>query len=303
MRYLYFPGCCCADKASGKGYDESLEAVFHRLGVEREELEDWNCCGATMYMSVDEYQAFAMAARNLALAERQAENNDVESVLLTPCAACYAVLNKTHHYLETYPEVRRRITGALSAAGLTYQGSVRIRHPLDILVNEVGLETITRAVKRPLQGVKIACYYGCLLLRPYASFDNPYHPVTMDHLMEAIGAEAVDWPLKARCCGGALTGTINEIGVRLSYIILSEALRMGAEVIATACPFCQFNLECFQQDMQRKYQLKRVIPVAYFSQLLGVALGCSEREVGLQHLFRPLPLPELSEESSQHVSV
>ena len=158
-------------------------------------------------------------------------------------------------------------------------------------------------MKRPLKGLRVASYYGCLLVRPYATFDDPHHPTSMDRLMSALGAEPVDWSLKTRCCGAALTGTITDVGLRLSYIILSEAIKAGADIVATACPFCQTNLECFQKDMRREYHLESYFPVAYFTQILGIALGLPDREIGLHRLFRPLPFLDKIKEPDQHAQV
>ena len=296
MKYLYYPGCSCSGKTTGRAYSESLTAVFHALDVDYEELEDWNCCGATMYMSVDELQAFGMSARNLALAESQVDGNGAPATLVPPCAACYAVLNKANDYLNEYPEVGDTIHGALDAAGLSYAGNVAVRHPLDIMVNDIGLDAIADRVQRPLENMRVACYYGCLLVRPYAHFDDSHDPTTMDNLLRALGAETVDWPLKTRCCGGSLSGTIEEVGVRLGYILLAEARKRGANIIATACPFCQFNLECFQRKMIRDYNLGSEIPVAFFTQLVGMALDVSNRELGLHRLSIPLTVPEKIEE-------
>jgi heterodisulfide reductase subunit B len=268
----------------------------------REELDDWNCCGATMYMAVDEQQAFAMAARNLALAEQQWKNGNKKPKLMTPCAACYAVLNKTKRYISEYPSVKDNIFHALSEGGLSYNGHTEIKHPLDVIVNDVGLDKIVASVQRPLIDLKVACYYGCLLVRPYADFDDSYSPMSMDHLMRTIGATPINWDLKTRCCGAALTGTISDVGIRMSYIILSEAIRKGADVIATACPFCQSNLECYQKQMKKDFGLKKSLPVAYFSQLLGIAMGLPDDKIGLQHLFKPLPIQREKKEVSHHVS-
>jgi heterodisulfide reductase subunit B len=288
MRYLYYPGCCCALKATGKAYEESLLAVFKALEVPLEELPDWNCCGATAYMSIDEMKAFALAARNLALAQREAETHMLEEAhLVAPCSACFLVLTKAQRYLEEYPAVSERITKALEAAGLRYTNTVRVRHPLDVLVNDIGLEAIRERVKRPLEGLKVACYYGCQTVRPYG-FDDLTNPTTMDRLVEALGAEAVDWPLKARCCGGTHMGTIEEVGMRLSYILLNEAHKRGADVMATACPLCECNLECFQRQILKRYGDIGELPAVFFTQLVGLALGLSERELGLQRLLVPL---------------
>lgn len=290
MRCLYYPGCSL--KCTGRSYEESVRAVFEALDIGLEELRDWNCCGATAYMSVDEVKAFALAARNLALAERQGAGSNGEGpMLVAPCSGCYLVLSKTERYLEEHAELARTIDGALSAAGLSYERRARVRHPLDVLVNDLGVEAIARKVRRPLAGLRVACYYGCQIVRPFAAFDDPVHPTTMDALLRALGAETVDWPLKTRCCGGSLMGTLPEIGLPLSYILVREAQKRGAGVIATACPLCQFNLECYQDEMRADSGERLEVPVAYFTQLVGLALGLSPRALGLNRLFIPVPLP------------
>lgn len=273
MKYLYFPGCSL--KGSGRAYEESFLAVCRALGLEVRELEDWNCCGATAYMSVDETKSYALAGRNLAIAER--ENLDI----IAPCSACYLVLNKTQKGLKDHPELRRKVVNALKAGGLDYKGTVRVRHPLDVLINDVGLEKIAKLIKKPVKGLKLAPYYGCQIVRPYATFDDQYNPVTMDNLMKASGADCVEWPLKTRCCGGSLTGTVPEAGLRLAYILVNEAKKRGAGAIVTLCPLCQFNLDGYQDQIARKYE--RVdMPVLYFTQVLGLALGLPKSALGIK---------------------
>lgn len=272
-KYLYFPGCSL--KGTGRAYEESFLAVFKALGLEVRELEDWNCCGATAYMSVDERKSYALAGRNLAIAER----GDLD--VIAPCSACYLVLNKTQKGLKENPELRRMVVNALKAGGLDYKGTVKVRHPLDVLINDVGVEKLSRFIKKPLKGLKLAPYYGCQIVRPYASFDDQYDPVTMDRLIEAAGAESVSWPLKTRCCGGSLTGTLPEVGLRLAYILVKEAKKRGAGAIVTLCPLCQFNLDGYQEKIAAKYE--RVdIPTFYFTQVLGLAMGLSESELGIK---------------------
>ncbi|MDX9753676.1 MAG: CoB--CoM heterodisulfide reductase iron-sulfur subunit B family protein [bacterium] len=285
MSYLYYPGCSL--KSTGIGYEESILQVFKTLHTPLEELDDWNCCGATAYMAVDELKAYALASRNLALAEKQCPDDPVVDVV-APCAACFLVLYKTQQYLAKKNGKDLQIKQALKDVGLPYKGKVRIRHPLDVLLNDIGLEKIKNHVKQPLKGLRVASYYGCQMLRPYATFDNPDNPQSMDQLIEAMGGEVIDWPLKTRCCGASLTGTVEEVGLRLSYILLKEAENRGADVIATACPLCQFNLECYQDRMSQLYHDKVNMPVVYFSQLMGMAFGSTQKDLGLQRLFVPL---------------
>ncbi|MHC4990750.1 MAG: CoB--CoM heterodisulfide reductase iron-sulfur subunit B family protein [Planctomycetota bacterium] len=284
MKYLYYPGCSL--KGTGRAYEESLLAVFETLGLPLEELGQWNCCGATAYMAIDELQAFALAARNLALASEAAGSGPVS--LVAPCSACYLVLVKVKRYMAEYDELGRTVADALKETGLSYHGDVLIRHPLDVLVNDIGLDKVAECTTAPLEGLKVACYYGCQTLRPFSTFDDRYRPMTMDHIVEALGAEAVDWPLKTRCCGGSLTGTIQETGLRLSYILLKEARNRGAEVLLTCCPLCQFNLECFQPQMNKMFEADCSLPVVYFTQLMGRAMGIDDRTLGLHRLFTTL---------------
>ena len=286
MKYLYYPGCSL--KSTGKAYDESLRAVFAALEIPLEEVEDWSCCGATAFMSIDEHKAFALAARNLALAERQGAAADGDGVqMLAPCSACYLVLTKSRKYFEQYDEVREQTTRALSAAGLEYRGTVRVRHPLDVLVNDYGVNAIAKHVKRSMKGLRVASYYGCQVTRPFAAFDDPFYPTSMDRIMEATGAAAIDWPLKTRCCGGSLTGTIPEAGLRLNNHLLVEAVKREADAIVTCCPLCQFNLECYQKEIGGRYNTDVAVPVMYFTQFLGLALGLGEKELGIGRLFVP----------------
>jgi heterodisulfide reductase subunit B len=301
MKYSYFPGCSL--KGTGRAYEESLLPVLKVLGVELEELDDWNCCGATAYMAVDEVKACVMASRNLAIAEKAGHKE-----LLAPCSACYLVLNKTKHYLHESPVVEAVVQKALRQANLSYSGNTPVRHPLDVLVNNVGIEEIKKHVKHPLKGLKVAPYYGCQIVRPYATFDDQYNPTTMDRLLEAIGCAMVTYPLKTRCCGGSLTGTLPEPGLLCSYILLKEAITRGADLIATVCPLCQFNLDCYRDKMVGRWGNETIpdprnkdarvpvgpyldIPVVFFTQLIGLAFGLSEKELGLQRGFAPMRKP------------
>jgi heterodisulfide reductase subunit B len=263
-------------KGFGAASGESVLTVFRLLHLPLEELPDWNCCGATTYMSIDEGSAFILAARNLSLA-RQAGSRD----LVAPCAACYLVLRKLQEYMRQYPAVRERVDESLQRAGLPPVGPIRVRHPLEVLYHDVGVEKIRRSAVHRWSGGLVACYYGCQAVRPYAEADSPYNPTRMDELLHAVGVRVVDFSLKTKCCGGSLTGTIHSVGVRLNYILLKEAARRGAQAIATICPLCQFNLDSYQAEIRRETGESLDMPVFYFTQLLGWARGGSFRELGL----------------------
>lgn len=257
--------------------EKSLIAVFHTLGIELKELKDWNCCGATFYMSADETQSTVLGARNLTLAHEQSCHE-----LMVPCPACLLVLEKTRRSLKTYESLRSHVEASLKTGGITlpHENGVKLKHPLDILINEIGIETIQAHVKYPLKGLRVAPYYGCQLLRPWTMIpDDPYEPVLLENLLESIGAEVVEYPVKTRCCGGSLTGTIAHAGSRLSEIIIHEAQRRKADGIATLCPLCQFNLEITSAPQS--------MAVFSFSQLLGLAFGLSPKKLGLRNNLAP----------------
>jgi heterodisulfide reductase subunit B len=281
MEYLYYPGCSL--ESAGKPYDESLRAVFSALGIKLSELEDWNCCGATMYMSVDETTSLAISARNLALSERNGSRE-----LVAPCSACYTVLLKTNRFLRESPELKEKVDRVLGEAGLRYDLTVTIRHPLDVLVHVVGLEAIARAAKRRLERLTVAPYYGCQIVRPERGFDHDEFPMAMDQLFEALGARCAYFPLKTRCCGGMLMTTFPKVCLQLIKDLLECASENGADCIVTTCPLCQMNVEAYQKRVNRAFGTSYQVPVLYFTQLLGLALGCSETELGLQRNLIPL---------------
>jgi len=284
MEYIYYPGCSL--ESAGKPYDESLRAVFRALGIGLRELEDWNCCGATMYMSVDEALSMAVSARNLALTE-QAGFRD----LIAPCSACYTVLVKTNRFLKESPELKTKVDHLLEKVSLKYNLSVKVRHPLDVLVNEVGVEAIASAAKRSLEGVAFAPYYGCQIVRPERGFDDSEFPSALDTLFQRLGAHLVYFPLKTRCCGGMLMTTFPNVCLQLVKDLLECAAENGAECIITTCPLCQVNVEAYQKTVNKRFGTAYEIPVMYFTQLLGHALGCSEKELGLHKNLVPWKAP------------
>lgn len=273
--YLYYPGCSL--RSTGVAYEESLLTLFRLLGLPMEELEDWNCCGATSYMSIDEGAAFVMASRNLALARQQGACD-----LVAPCSACYLVLRKAQDYSRQYPAIRERTARALSQAELGSLDAVRVRHPLEVLYVDVGLDRIRARVVRRWRAGPVACYYGCQAVRPFGEVDDAHHPMRMDELLRAVGVPTVEYALKTKCCGGTLTGTIRPVGLRLNYILLKEAARKAAEAVVTICPLCQFNLDVSQPEIRRETHEPLDLPIVYLTQVLGWALGGDPRALGLR---------------------
>jgi len=280
MDYTYYPGCSITH--TSKPYDISTRAVFARLGIGLHELEDWNCCGATVYMSVKETVSFAISARNLALAEPLGRD------IVAPCSACFLVLTKTNRFLRELPELHEKVNEALSAVGLSYSGNVRVRHPLDVLVNDFGIEEICKRAQRRLEGLKIANYYGCQIVRPERTFDDQDFPESMDRLFGALGAENVYFPMKTRCCGGMLMITSDEVAMRLCRELIECAQGNGADCIVTTCPLCQMNLAAYQDRLTAHFGVDLHIPVLWFTELLGIALGLDEKALGLDRHLEPI---------------
>ncbi len=280
MKYAYYPGCSL--EKTQRGYDASVREVFAALGQELVEIDDWNCCGATVYMSVQETVSLAVSARNLALAERMGMD------VVAPCSSCFTVLSKTNRLLKAIPDMHRDVNDALAEGGLTYSGATAVRHPLDILMNDVGIDTILKCQKRSLGGLKVAPYYGCQIVRPDKTFDDRENPVLMDVLFERCGGSVVDYPVKVRCCGGMLMTTFEETALKLNRELLEYASRGGAEAIVTTCPLCHINLEAYQEKINARFGTAYSIPILYFTQLLGIALGLDAVRLGLDGSFVPL---------------
>ena len=275
MKYLYYPGCSA--EATGKAYDASSRAMMDKLGVELVELDDWNCCGATSYFSVRELDSFAIAARNLAIAQEMGDDE-----LCVICNACYTTLAKTNRYMAEDPHVFEAVQGALGAVGRSYDGNVKVRHVVDILINDVGVEAIAERVTRRLTGLRVAPYYGCQFSRPMGSFDDVQVPTTMDRLFEAMGADVItEFDAKTDCCGGMMMLTREDAALRLCHELLVAARQYRADVIVAACPLCEMNLEGYQPRVNKAYGTDFNIPVMYFTQLAGLALGADPKQLAI----------------------
>ena len=272
MEYTYYPGCSL--HSSAPAYEHSTQAVMKALGAKLHELEDWNCCGATAYMSIKELTAFTISARNLALAEKAGRD------VVAPCSGCFVGLTKANKYINEFPDVREKVNLALKEAGLSYDGNIKVRHLLDIFINDVGVEKIKSLVKKPLTGLKVACYYGCQLVRPKTGLDDAEEPKHLEELIAALGATPTYYPMKANCCGGSIMGTEESVGKRLSKNILDCAVKYGAECMVCPCPLCQMNLDAYQGKINRIYKKNFNLPILYFTQLVGLALGLDPKSLG-----------------------
>jgi heterodisulfide reductase subunit B len=280
----YFPGCTLKQQAAG--LDRSAREVALAVGIELAELPSWNCCGATFPLSVENLLPLTGPARILAAARAEGTR------LAVACAACYNVLRRTNHVLHLDAEKREKIDLFIES---DYGGDLEIIHLLELLRREVGLERLRQAVQRPLEGLRVAAYYGCLLLRPpdEVAFDDPEHPVLLDELMAAAGAAPVSYPHRGECCGGYLALCSPEAAIQASFRVLSAAAEAGADLVVTSCPLCQFNLDHRQPAMRQMEAGFRPLPVLYFTQLLGLAFGSTGAGYRLgQHRVDPRPLLE-----------
>jgi heterodisulfide reductase subunit B2 len=279
MNYFIYQGCSL--EAGGIHYMISLKAVAKVLGISLKEIEDWNCCGASIsYVGGNELSIDVLAARNLALAEAQGGLD-----IVAPCSSCYIVLNKVNHKLQEKPGLLAEVNEVLAEGNLKYSGKIRVRHLLDVLFNDVGLDKIRSAVKKPLNGVQVAGYVGCQTVRPFGEYDSAENPVIQDRILEALGAKAVPFPKKMRCCGSGLFLTELEACYELARDILEDAQGNGGQIISTACPMCQMNLEAYQGRMNKALGTNFKIPVVFITQLMAVAFGLSRKEAALDRLL------------------
>jgi heterodisulfide reductase subunit B len=271
-QYSYFPGCSL--KSTAVAYDQSVRATSASLGIELIELEDWNCCGTTAYSSINRLESICVPCRNLALGEKTGLD------IVTPCTACYRTFERVNSHLRLYPFLKPRVDRVLAAAGLEYHGKVKVRHLAEVLLKDVGVEAIASKVVSPLHGLRVALYYGCLLVRPRVAFDDPENPQSLDGLLESLGAEVVPFPEKGRCCAGSLIVSNVDLALSMIQRILESAHINDAECIVTVCPLCQLNLDAYQGMVNSRFGTRYKLPVVFLSQLLGTALGIEPKALG-----------------------
>jgi len=281
--YSYYPGCSL--EGTAREYEISLRAVAPLLGFRLEEMHDWSCCGSTPAHATSHRLAVALAARNLNLAAAHDKGPDG---LAVPCAACYSRLKIAVSDLARDAKLRADTEEAMGEAWRG--GAVHIMALPEILARDVGPEAIERATVEPLNGIKVANYYGCLLVRPpeMTGFDDPEDPQTLDEIVRATGAEAVDWSHKVDCCGGSLSLSRTSVVSKLVADIIDAAQIAGADCIVTACPMCHANVDT-RQPLAAKILGRRLeMPVLYITQLLGLALGVPARQLGFRSHLTPV---------------
>jgi heterodisulfide reductase subunit B len=284
MNYLYFPGCTLYTKA--KNLDTAARESARIIGFELKELPNWTCCGAAFPLATDNIMALLPPSRILANAMKEG------GALTTICSVCFNVLRRTLHLLETDIEKRQKIFDFIE---MEYHDDFHLPHYLEILRDEIGFETVKTKVKRDLQGLRVAPFYGCMLLRPFEEmkFDDKENPTIFENFIDSIGCEPVNFPYKIECCGSFQSVGTPDVATECGHAILRSAIQNGAEAVVTTCPLCQYNLDTKQREIREKYPGFPGIPVIYFSQLLGLSLDLPLETLDFQRNdVDPLPLLE-----------
>ena len=277
LKIPYYPGCTL--KTVGKNFETSAIESAKVLGVELVELPRWNCCGAVFSMTTDDLMHQIAPIRNLIRVQEMNEKGIVkdEYRVVVLCSMCFNTLKRSNLFVKEAKERLEKINTFLTDTEEPYQGNVEVIHFLELLKNDVGFEKIKEKVRNPLKNLKVAPYYGCLLLRPEeVGIDNPQSPKILENLLEALGATVINTQFKTRCCGSYQTVNRKELVAELAFDILNQAKMNGAECIASSCPLCTFNLDTRQEEIKKAHPEFEMIPVFYFTQLMVLAFGLKE---------------------------
>jgi heterodisulfide reductase subunit B len=277
MKYALYLGCTAPVRAMN--YELSARNTASRLGIELVDINDFGCCGFPV-KSVHREAALLLSARNLALAEEQGLD------ICALCSACTGTLAEANYALQNDEELRERINEELEAStGRRYHGTIRVRHFARVLYEEVGLERIRKAVTVDLSDLRLAAHYGCHYLKPmeaHDGFDDPENPHSLDRLIEALGASSIYYEGREQCCGGGILGADEETALALPHLKLERAVAAGADALVVICPFCDIMYELQQRRIEKLYETRYNLPVVFYPQLLGLAMGLSADEVGLR---------------------
>jgi len=292
-RLAYYPGCTL--KTNAKNFEDSTMATAEKLGIELVEPERWNCCGTVHSLSTDDVMHHLAPVRNLLRVEELRDAGKVDSrQVVTLCAMCYNTLKRSNTVFNSDSDRRKKIRDNMYKEETAYSGNVEVMHYLETL-REMGWDKVKEAVAKPLNGLKVAPYYGCLLLRPRGTgIDDTDNPTVMEDLLEALGAEAVGFAYSQKCCGSYNTVHMKDVVADLAYKILTQAEEAGAEMLITACPLCEYNLGPIQFEVEKKHPVFDSIPVVYFTQLMALAFGLGEEAAALTG-NTPDPRPLLRE--------
>ncbi|MEW6080999.1 MAG: CoB--CoM heterodisulfide reductase iron-sulfur subunit B family protein [Bacillota bacterium] len=282
MKYSYFPGCTLHQQA--RDFDMSTREAARKMGIDLVELEDWQCCGAVFPLATDAIIYLVSPYRTLA------SSHEAGTDLVTLCSGCLNVLRRTNRLVKTNKETRAKLQAFVEK---DYQGERHVYHLLEVIRKDTTFEGLAQRIIHSLEGLKVASYYGCLLLRPpeEMEFDDVESPTIMEEFTKALGAEPVDFPFKTECCGAYLSVPAEDRTLAAARSILRSASSAGADIMVTSCPMCLYNLDAKQGALARQDTGFRTLPVVYFSQLLALALGAGEDVCGFDaHEVDPRPL-------------
>jgi heterodisulfide reductase subunit B len=276
MKVSYYPGC--ALEGSSREYDESIRGIFNALSIDLEEVDDWSCCGASSAHVTNEYLALALPMRNLVIAERMGAD------LITPCMACFNRLKRAEKEGSKNQDILR---------DFDYKGKIRVLHILDYLSQQEMIEKIKEHIKKPLDGLKVVPYYGCLYVRPPRITDvRDYEdPVSMDKILKELGVDVRSWSFKTDCCGGNLSLTRPDLLKLMAQRIFDMAKDADAEAICVACPMCHVNLDTREKEIANDTGKDYSLPILYVTELIGIAMGLRDVSKWLtRHFVDPIPL-------------
>jgi len=274
MKYALFLGCNIPARV--QQYETSARSVLAGLGVDIEDIKEFNCCGYPLRNS--DFKTFVLfSARNLALAEKLGLN------MITLCKCCYGNLKMAKYHMKENSFLKDEVNETLAKEGLKYNGNLEIKHLLSALYSDIGINTLKEKITRSFKDIKIATHYGCHALRPsnIMQFDNPVSPVIFDRLVELTGAKSIDWSLKLECCGAPVLGINDDLSMNLTKRKLTDGKKAGADYLCTACPWCHLQFDSVQKMMIEQQRLNNHLPAILFPQLLGLAMGIDKETLGI----------------------
>ena len=275
MKLALFLGCTIPVRL--KQYEASSRAVLEKLNVGLVDIREFNCCGYPL-RNIDFKVFLLSSARNLALAEKK--NLDVVAL----CKCCYGSLKKADYLMKENAPLKKEVNRTLEKEGLRYEGRIEVKHLLSVLYKDIGIEAIKEKMAMTFKGLKIATHYGCHVLRPsqVVGFDNPVAPSIFDQLVEATGAESIDWPMRLECCGAPIWGVNDKLSMDLTLKKLTDGKKSGADYVCTACPYCQLQFDKVQKMILSQRNLNHPLPSVLYPQLLGLTLGIDQKALGME---------------------
>jgi len=273
MKYAFFLGCTIPARAVN--YEVSTRKIAPKLGIELVDIPDFTCCGFPV-KSVDSFTTLVLAAKNIAIAEEKGLD------IVTLCNGCVVTLAEADHELKHNEELKKKVNKQLKKIGREYKGTIQVKHLARVLYEDVGIEKIKQEVTFPLDDFKLAAHYGCHYFKPslvYGRFDDPEFPNSLDELIEATGAPSINYETKTECCGGGILGISEDIALQMARVKLDDLKIENADALISICPFCSVMYDANQKSVEKKFETEYGIPVLYYTQILGLALGIPADEL------------------------